>query len=354
MEDFSTHTDLNTSTLYSLIGKVIDVVTDYSPLTMFLLGKQKKWEGMDKRFPIKYQNSTNGMNFIGLEKFNTNVTHNRTYMKFDVVGKEQPVVLSGLEQDLNASKPTLPLLKSKLEEAAVDAADDLGDQLYTLQTGNKFLSILDVADDGTNTATYGGLARATYTGIKGNYTASVGTLTEQIISTMHSSCTHGKDSPDLMITDSATWNYIEALEAARLHSTIGKVNLSGYSQWSRNGIVSSNAGLKGEAGFNAIYYRGTPVVVDEKAPAGTILFLNTKHISFYGLSTTVEGYKPFKWTSSTIDGVYTPVPRTFGWSFSGFDRPLDQYGVVGHILLNGNFISDNPRLFGQLTGITGI
>lgn len=352
--DFSAKSDINTSTLYSIVGKIIDVITDYSPLTMFLLGRQKKWEGMDKRFPIKYQKSTNGMNFVGLEQFNTNVTTNRVYMKFDPVGKEQPVVVPGLEMDVNASKPVINLLKSKAEEAAIDAADDIAEQFYTIQTGNNFLSVLDVADDGTNVAEYGNLSRSTYTGIKGNYTGSVGTLTRSIIGTKYSSCEHGKESPDLIITPKPVWNYVESLVTPTIQTSITKVGLEGYAQWTRNGIVPSKAGLAGETGFNAIYFRGTPVVADEKAPSGTMLFLNTKHIAFYGLPTTVEGYKPFTWTSDTIEGVYSKVPKTFGWSFSGFKVPLDQYGVVGHILLNGNLIADNPRLFGQLAGITGV
>jgi len=352
--DFSSNSDLNTSTQYSIVGKIIDVVTDYSPLTMFLLGRQKKWEGMDKRFPIKYQNSTNGTNFVGLEKFNTNVTRNRAYMKFDPVGKEQPVVIPGLEQDLNATKPTLSLVKSKAEEAAIDMADSIADQFYTLQTGNNFLSVLDVADDGSNSATYGNLARATYTGIKGNYTGSVGTLTLATMSTMFSACEHGKESPDLIIVPKTVWGYVESLMTPTVQTTVSNTALNGYAQWTRNGIVPSRAGLKGEQGFNAIFFRGAPVVADEKAPAGTMLFLNTKHIAFYGLPSTVEGYTPFKWSSETIEGVYSQAPKTFGWSFSGFKVPIDQYGTVGHIILSGNLIADNPRLFGQLTGITGV
>ena len=355
MADFSTYSDINTSTQYAIVGKIIDVITDYSPLTMHLLGNQKKWDGMDKRFPIKYQKSTNGMNFVGLEQFNTNVTTNRTYMKFNPVGKEQPVVVPGLEQDLNATKPVINLLKSKAEEAAIDAADDIATQIYTLQTGNNFLSVLDVADDGTNASTYGNLSRSTYTGIQGNYTASVGTLTRATMSTMFNSCEHGKESPNLIIVPKAVWNYVETLLTPTVQTSITNVSLNGYSQWTRNGIVPSAAGLKGETGFNAIFFRGVPVVADEKAPAGTMLFLNMNHIAFYGLPTTVEGYKPFSWGSDTIEDVYdADLPKVHGWSFSGFKVPIDQYGVAGHVLLNGNLIADNPRLFGQLTGITGV
>ena len=353
--DYELDKDLNVTTQYNIVGKIIDIVTEQSPFMIYILSNQKKWEGMSNRFPVKYQHSTNGTNFTGLEKFNTDVTNNWVYMKFSPVGKEQPVAIAGLDLDINATKPVISLMRGKLEEAAIDMADVVAGQFYTIQSGKAFLSLLDVADDGTNVSEYGGLSRSTYTGIQGNYTASVGTLSRSIIATMDSACTHGFETPDLILTPSTVWNYVETIVAASLQTSVDKLYLNGYPQWTRTGIVPSRAGLKGETGFNAIYYRGKPFVVDAKAPAGTMLFVNTKHIAFYGLPTTVEGYKPFKWGGDVIEDVYDKdLPKVHGWAFSGFKVPQDQYGISGHVLLNGNLIADNPRLFGQLTGITGV
>ncbi len=78
--------------------------------------------------------------------------------------------------------------------------------------------------------------------------------------------------------------------------------------------------------------------------------LNTKKIAFYGLPSTMPGYKPVKFTAGSMDSVYN-IPVTTGFSFSGFQMPIDQYGRVGHTILMGELLSDNPRLNSLMTGV---
>ena len=350
---YENNTNINTSTLYHLVGKTVDTVTNYSPLLLKILGNQKQWKGYQMKFPIQYQATDTGTWFTGLERFNTTKVNDFVNMVFSPTGREEAVTLSGIEMDLNNSNKVIDLAARETEKTANKMADVIADSFYTYQTGNAFLSVLDIVDDGSNTANYGGLSRSTYTGIQGNYTASVGTLTLTVMGTMFNDCTHGNESPDLIITPKAVWNYYESLLTPTVQTTVSASDLKGYAQMTRTGITAAGTGLKGQQGFNAIFYRGVPVVADEKAPAGDMLFLNTKHINFYGLPATLPGYKPFKFASDTIDDVYDQAPKTFGWSFSGFDTPIDQYGEVGHIILVGNLIGDDPRKSGILTGITG-
>jgi hypothetical protein len=35
-------------------------------------------------------------------------------------------------------------------------------------------------------------------------------------------------------------------------------------------------------------------------------------------------------------------------------KPTNAFSVVGHIVLGGQFITENPKRHGKLTGITGI
>ena len=351
--DYSGNSNINTSTLYHLVGKTIDTVTNYSPLLLKILGNQKPWKGYQMKFPIQFQATDTGTWFTGLEKFSTTKVNDFVNMVFNPTGREEAVTLSGIELDLNKSAQVIDLAARETEKTANKLADVIAGSFYTLQTGNAFLSLLDAADDGTNTATYGGLARSTYTGIKGNYTASVGTLTLSVMGTMFNSCTHGNESPDLIITPKAVWNYYESLLTPTVRTSVTAVDLKGYAQVTRTGIVAPGAGLKGQQGFNAIFYRGVPVVADEKANAGDMYFINSRHLAFYGLPSSLPGYKPFKFTSDNIEDVYDQAPKTFGWSFSGFQVPIDQYGEVGHIILVGNLISDKPNTLGRLTGISG-
>lgn len=351
MADFTSNTNVNTSTLEWLVGKAVDVTVNASPLTMIFLGNQKQWKGSEMRFPVKYQSNSAGMAFDGLEKFNTTKQENFVNMEFSPTGREIPVVISQIEADVNASNPVVDLVARKLEADAIDFADDIAGKFYTAQTGKEFLSIIDAVDDGTNVSSYGGLSRSTYSGIQGNYTASVGTLTLSTMGTMYNSCTHGAEKPNLIVCSGAVWNYYEALLTPTVRT---QVAATGYAQLTRMGVVPSAQALKGQQGFNAIFYRGTPVVADEKCGSTDMYFLNTKYIAFYGLKSTHPDYKPISFTSGkNVESVYDTAPKTTGFSFSGFKTPIDQYGRVGHIILMGNLICRAPRYQGRLTGITG-
>jgi hypothetical protein len=81
--------------------------------------------------------------------------------------------------------------------------------------------------------------------------------------------------------------------------------------------------------------------------------LNTRNLAFYGLKSTGEGYKSVTFMDdSSMDSVYN-IPVTTGFSWSGFNLPIDQYGKVGHIILMGNLICSSPRNMFLSTGITG-
>ena len=357
--DFTANQTVNTSTLEYLVAKTVDTILNFSPATLFFLGRQKPWKGSEMRMPIKYAANTQGMSFDGLEKFSTTKSQNFINMKFYPTGREIPVVISQIEADVNESNKVIDIIARQLAFDAQDMASDIATLFYTLQTGKNFLSLLDAVDDGTlGATTYGGLTRSTYTGIKGNYTASIGNLTLANLATSFNQSVHGADSPDLILTTKTVWNYYEKLLTPTLSNQISNNTLLGYSKFtgaSANGlpnIAAPGTDLKGYQGFNAIFYRGVPVIADEVCPAGYLFMLNTRTIAFYGLPSTHPDYKSVKFSDTSLESVYN-IPVTTGFSFSGFNTPIDQYGRVGHILLMGNLICKNPRLNSLMTGITG-
>jgi hypothetical protein len=200
--------------------------------------------------------------------------------------------------------------------------------------------------------------RATYTGIKGNYVSIGGNLTLSNLRTEYNACTHGADSPNLILTTKAVWAFYEKLLTPTVSTQVTNSSLMGYAKFTGAAmggipnIVAPGTDLKGTQGFSAIYYNGVPVVADESCSAGYLYMLNTRSLAFYGVPSTHPDYKPVKFTDSSMDSVYN-VPAVTGFSFSGFNTPVDQYGRVGHILLMGNLICNNPRLNGVMIGITG-
>jgi len=359
MVDFTANTTVNTSTLEWLVAKTVDTVLTFSPATLFFLGNQKTWKGSEMRFPIKYAVNAQGMSFDGLEKFSTTKTENFINMEFSPTGREMPCVISQIEADVNATNRVVDLVARQLAADAQDMAYAISGLFYTLQTGKNFYSLVDIADDGSLGATsYGRLLRSTYTGVKGNYVSIGGNLTLANMRTEYNACTHGPMTPDLILTTKTVWGYYEKLLTPTISNQISATALAGYAKFtgaSANGtpnIVAPGTNLNGAQGFSAIYYNGVPVIADEACNAGYLYMLNTKSIAFYGVPSTHPDYKPVKFTDSSLDSVYN-VPSTTGFSFSGFNTPIDQYGRVGHILLMGNLISNNPRTNGVMIGITG-
>lgn len=337
------------ASLPKMVAKTVDTVINSSPVTLRILGNQKPWKTY---FPVKWQKGISGKSFDGLDTFPTGLSNSFARMKFDPTGYEINVSLSQMELDLaKAGSNEIDMVARELESRAEDMIDDLGTLFFTLQTGKTFLSLKNACDDGTlGPSTYGGLARSTYH-LSGTYT-STGAMTLTTLRTKFAACTHGNEKPDLIVTTKTIWNAYEALCIAATTQGFITYTNTGYPQMTRTGILPSVQALKGQRGFDALWFSGAPMVVDESCPTSYLYMLNTDHVAFYGLKSTDPEYKPVVFGKGSIESVYTEVPKVTGFAFSGFNKPIDQYGKVGHIILMGNLISDSPRHLGIEVGYT--
>jgi hypothetical protein len=113
------------------------------------------------------------------------------------------------------------------------------------------------------------------------------------------------------------------------------------------------AEMKAAAGFEAYTFRGIPWIADEKSTSQTLWANNENYLQWYGLND--PDLKRISLGTADIDGVYSEAPsKNVGFQWTGFMRPVNQYGQVAHIYLLGNFVSFNPGRQGRLTGITGV
>lgn len=337
----------------SIVPKIVDNILNSNVLALRILGNAKPWNGEALKFPIKYQKGTSGGSFSGLDVFSTAKTNTRVLLSFDVRGYYQSVVLSGMEVDVNATPAgVLNLVKVEMESAQQDMIDSVGTLLYGDGTGNSnkdFLGLDAIVDDGTSVGTYGTLSRTTYSVLNATRTASGGTLTTDLMGALYDNCARGSKKPTLIVTTEAVWTIYEALLQPTISSN---VNVQGYAQVTRNGIAQSRGALQGEIGFDALFYRGVPVVRDEKCTSQTMWMLNEEYLTWYGLKS--HKYNPISLGSSTVDGVYEDAPsKSMGFAWSGLKEPTNQYAEIGQIILEGNLVSPAPRYMGRLTGITG-
>ena len=343
-----------------LLPGVVDIVLNSNILALRLMaGSPKMWSGETLKKPIKFEKSTTGGSFSGLDTFSTSTTDNRERLSFDPRGYYQSVVIPGIEKAVNQTDAqVLALVKTELESAQQDMVDSIGTLFYSDGTGNSskdFLGLGAIVDDGTSVSTYGGLSRTTYTGLQATVTASGGTMTLAKLATLMSNASaagSSRERPTLIVSSQTIWDLYESLLTPTVRSNY---QMNGFPRVGMRyqGMVDARQGAAGQQGFVAVTYRGVPWVADEKATSQIVFMLNENYLDWYTLKDS--DLQSISLGSSTVEGVYAEVPsklQPFMWT--GFKTPVNQYGEVGQIIALGNLISWNPRRHAKLTGVTGV
>ena len=341
--------DLNNNVRDSIAPKIVDTVLGGNLITqIFIWGSNAKFTWKNKQYVVKTTKANNGGSFAGLDRFNTNKVDTTKKMSFEPRFYEQPIVLDGTELSVSKTQEAIIDLQiQKWEEAAQEMADGIGTILYGDGTGNSnkdFLGLKAGCDDGTNVATYGGLSRATYTTLKGNLDSTTTTITLDALDSLMRSCNSGNEKVDLILTTEAIYHFIEKLYQPITQNT----NLANSSNSQLKTAVS---GLAAQAGYTSLFYKGVPIIADEKCPDDHIFLLNTKTWEFPTLD--IFGMDPVMLKSTVIEWQYDAnTERSYGFFLSKVLQPLDQLGFISHLYLGWNLICKNPKRNGMFTGVT--
>jgi len=341
-----------------ILPKAIDTILGDNFITFRIMSNAQKWVGHQLRRPIKISKSTLGGSFSGLDTHSTATVNTRVTAYFDLRGYEAPIAIPGMEKAVNRTEAeVINLVRIETESAQEDALDDLGTMLYADGTGNSdkdFLGLDALADDGTAVDTLGGLSRTTYATWKGTHTSSGGTLDLDKMATLTAAVSGGsavRQRPTAFVSDQTVWDLYETFLSP---AVVANYNANGFPVVTRTskGAIRS-AELGGNAGFTSLTYRGIPWVADEKSTAYTVWAINENYLQWYGLND--PDLKPISLGEGEIDGVYSEIPsKNVGFQWTGFMRPINQYGEVAHIYLLGNAVSWNPKRLGRLDAITGV
>jgi len=341
---------VTTTTQDYLLPKLVDTILNSNVFATRMLGKAKKWRGEKMKFPIKYAKNTTGTSFAGFDTFSTAATDNRVNLEFSPKFYQMTVALPLDELSVNAGEEkVMDLASLEMASTAQDMADDIGTLFFGPGTGNgskDFLGLGAIVDDGGDVATYGGLARSTYTTIQATDTASSGTLSLAKMSTLYNAVSSGSQTPTLGITTEAVFALYEQLlqPQERIAKNVPMIKAG-------RGL-NSGEGLVGGTGFTGLFYKGFPILADEKCTSGYLFFLNEDFLNFYALP--MAKTSPVKFKSVDIEGNDYSEVMGLGFSWSDWIKPTNQAALVGHIYLGGELISENPKRQGRLTGITSV
>ena len=338
--------NVSTTTNQFLAPAWVDLVLRDNFFFGEILGKTKTYEGSQMLFPIKYQKGVASVAFNGFDQLPTSqqpVTVNMTFYPTFVATN---VALSGTDLSINKTNlQRVNLMKTMMASRAQDGADDIGTLFQadgTANGGKAPNGLANIVDDGTTAANFGGLSRATYTGLNATVTASSGTISLLKIRQLANSISDGAVAPDLAITDYTTWAYIEQIIQAFQRNT--------YTDGS-----ASNAKAGAGAISNGLMWGGLTIYRDKKVLTGTFYLLNTKFLSYYGLNYW-EG-TPVSLKSESIKGniyEYNPANATKAFTWTGMVKAYNQAAVNGFMIMGGQLVCTAPFRNGKLTGVTGI
>lgn len=183
-----------------------------------LMQKTKKWNGSQMLFPIKYQKGVASVAFNGYDLLPITQDPVSVNMTFYPTFVATNVSLAGSDLSINDTPMgTLDLMRVTMESRAQDGSDDFGNFLQgdgTSFGGKAPSGLANTIDNGTTAPTYGGLSRATYSGLNSTVTASGGTISLVKVRTLWNAISDGPVQPDFIITDYTTWGYFEQLQTS--------------------------------------------------------------------------------------------------------------------------------------------
>lgn len=341
---------------------VVDQVLDSNVLTARLLSSVKRWRGERLIIPIVSAKHSNGGSFENLDSFSTGLEDTRKSLTFYAKGYYQNVSISGMEEAVNKTTgQVLDLIATEMEQAKNSMVDDLGAIFYADGSGNSskdFDGLENIVDDGTNVASYGGLTRASNTFLNATVTTTIGTLALSDVKSLirnASASSSRREKPTIGLTNGTVWDVTEALFPTP-DPNYAAASLPMVTANTRPGsVVRDETLLKGATGYDALYYRGVPIVDDDNAPTQTLQFINERGVHYYNLKSSRLKSVPRlnSEVDSTANDEQAGVTGTTPIQWKEFQMPDNQFGLVGQFIMMGNVVGSEPRRSSKGTGITG-
>lgn len=314
--------------------KVVDQVYEQTALFSRLKSKARPWgSGTKLVVPTTVSERTALGSYSGFDTFTTTQEDVRQQFSVDPSEYYATITVSGIQKALNkGNEAIVDLIAQEFSDIGRALSEEIAEDVYLDGTGNASKAIAGLqyhVDDSTTAVTYQNLSRTTYTNLRATRSAQSGALAFSNLASDYDACQRGSDSPTLGITTPAIWTIIEALITPTSNMEINKA----YPRLTPTGGAE---GIVANYGYNAIYYRGVPIISDEKCTSGNLYLLNENHINLYLID-----HDPL-FVESTKQG--------FGWT--GWKKSQNQNAIVGQLLFAGQLVGDSPRTMSRRTGIT--
>lgn len=308
--------ELLSTTLRKYRKTLVDNIFKSNPLFHRLKDRQRTEDGgYSIVVQLEYGKNPNVGSYAGADPLPMEEAEIITSVEYNWKNYAGSVVITGEDQRKNNGQSAMiNLLQSRIKNCENTMIEDLNEMFYGDGTGNDGKDLLGLSALIGNTGTLAGIDRSAHSWWQANVATKPGTETwggtadtmHKAMTNMFYNCSQGNQKPDLIVT---TQNIYELYENS----------LTPQRRYTKNDIA--------DAGFISVEFKNTPLVYDEYAPQGEMIFLNTEFLEFV-VHTQAN---------------FTPTPML---------KPFNQDVFGNHILLMGNLTLSQARRQGKITGIT--
>jgi hypothetical protein len=267
--------------------------------------------------PIMYGTNTTAASYSGYDSLDTTPQAGIDAAEYNWKQYSASITISGEEERKNAGSKTkiIDILDARTKQARLALQQQLVNGIFSDGTGNGNKDLTGLVAMVSATGTYGGITSTGNTWWQSYVNAVNGALTLAVMRTAFNTPTlGGKDHPNVIVTTQTQFEKYEAL----LTSFNSVVSLQTNSEGTKK---------LGDAGFQALEFKGVPIVWDENCNSGVMYFLNTDHMKLV-------------------------VHSQANFATTDFVKPENQDARVAQILFMGNLTCDRRKSFAKLTGLT--
>jgi hypothetical protein len=258
--------------------------------------------------PLMYGKNDTARSYSGYEILDVTPQTGIDSAEFNWKQYSVSITISGEEERKNSgTSKIIDILEARTKQAEMSLTESLSQGLFSDGTGNAGKDLTGLEAMVLNSGIYGGIDSSTYTWWQAGVEATSEALgLPKMRTAFNGASIGGKDTPDLIVTTQALFEKYESLVTPT--------------------IMMNSDGTKklADAGFQALQFKGVPIVWDELCPSGTMYFLNTKHMKLV-------------------------VHKDANFETSDFVKPENQDAKVAQILFMGNLTCDRRKSFYKLT-----
>ena len=339
---------------------IVDSILDSTTFASRAMKLGKPFNKQTVLKTLKISRTSQGQFFRGLTTLNSSAVDTTLQIEFSHNLYTHPIVDVMDESFARATNDsTIDEAKFRYEEAVEETIQDLSASFYGTGAGDRPLGLGAIVDDGTDVSTYGGQSRSTYSQLNANVTASGGDLSLSLMAGLYDDVadTGRKETPTIFLT---TWDIWTLYESLLNPTVVTNAEQVGYQKLGVSDLSISKPGeLKGGTGFNALTFRGIPVIRDKACTSQTMYLLNENYLNWYGRNKVPNQYTSFMnkvnlGETKVIENQASRPSKNHGFFYQEEMIMPNKAGIISRLYVIGQLLSTQPRRQGKLTGITSV